>query len=419
LQESAIWRPKVAVTFQQQRPTSEERTAWICEQARTIGFDLCGVVPVAEMLAERDAFTRWFERGFAGEMKYLHDPRRLDPAAVLEGARSVIVLGLNYNAPQPYSTQILPYDAAPRGWISRYAWGDDYHTVLGNMLNVLTCKMRAEIPEAFTARSYVDTGPISERTAALGAGLGWVAKNTLLIHPELGSWFFLAVILTTLELAPTVGPEGPVADGCGNCTLCIDACPTQAITEPYVLDARRCISYLTIELRGPIPEELRPGVGQMLFGCDICQDVCPWNRKAPIAATQNFRPREFSPEFPSPSSIPSPAAPATEEFSGHTGHSLFSPALDWIASLSEPEFREIFRGSSIKRTKWRGLIRNACVALGNSNLRPAAERYPRVVDVLSRLAAGSDALIAEHARWALGRLARAEFGPIDTPSSLG
>lgn len=388
-----------------------ERTEWICEQARAVGFDLCGVVAITELLADRDALARWLERGFAGELKYMYDPRRLDPAAVLTGARSVIVLGLNYNASQPYSTQILPNDDTPRGWISRYAWGDDYHTVVGKMLDVLTSKMRAEIPEPFHARSYVDTGPISERTAALGAGLGWVAKNTLLIHPEIGSWIFLAVILTTLELAPTVGSEGPVADLCGNCTLCIDACPTQAITEPYVLDARRCISYLTIELRGPIPEELRPGMGQMVFGCDICQDVCPWNLQAPIATAPNFRPREFAAESPAPSPTESPVAPVA--------HSLFSPHLDWITSLTETGFREIFRGSSIKRTKWRGLIRNACVALGNSNLPPSAESYARVVDVLSRLAASSDALIAEHARWALGRMPSASALPIDTPPTLG
>ncbi len=381
------------MSFLPERAISEDRTAWICEQARAIGFDLCGVAPAAELCSDRGALTRWLKRGFAGEMKYLHDPRRLDPAAVLEGARSVVVLGLNYNAVQPYSTPILADDQTPRGWISRYAWGDDYHTVMGKMLDALTGKMRAEISEAFTARAYVDTGPISERIAAHAAGLGWVAKNTLLIHPELGSWIFLGVILTTLELAPTVGAQGPVADRCGNCTLCIDACPTQAITEPYVLDARRCISYLTIELRGPIPEELRPGVGEMIFGCDICQDVCPWNRKAPIAAGPHFRPREF------------PSQPYdAEEFSGDAARSLFSPELEWIASLNESEFREIFRGSSIKRTKWRGLIRNACVALGNSGLQASAESYPRVVEVLSRLAAGSDALIAEHARWALGRL---------------
>ena len=160
-----------------------------------------------------------------------------------------------------------------------------------------------------------------------------------------------------------------------------------------MLDARRCISYLTIELRGPIPEELRAGVGEMIFGCDICQEVCPWNRKAPIAAGQDFRPREF----------PSPP-PGAEESSGRAERSLFSPALEWIASLTETEFREIFRGSSIKRTKWRGLIRNACVALGNSGLQASTESYPQVVEVLSRLAAGPDALIAEHARWALGRL---------------
>jgi epoxyqueuosine reductase len=170
-----------------------------------------------------------------------------------------------------------------------------------------------------------------------------------------------------------------------------------------VLDARRCISYLTIELRGSIPEQLRPGVGQMIFGCDICQDVCPWNRKAPIAAAQEFRPRVLSPQSPPPSSVTSsPTPPAAEELPGHAAHSLFSPELDWIASLTEAEFREIFRGSSIKRTKWRGLIRNACVALGNS--KPSAESYSRVVEILSRLAEGSDAMIAEHAKWALARL---------------
>jgi epoxyqueuosine reductase len=393
LRGSKICLAEVTVSLPLPRATSEERSAWICEQARAIGFDLCGVTPAGELLSDRGALTRWLERGFAGEMNYLHDPRRLDPAMALEGARSVVVLGLNYNAAEPYSTRILTDDQTPYGWISRYAWGDDYHTVVGKMLDALTGKMRAEIPEPFTARAYVDTGPISERSAAHAAGLGWVAKNTLLIHPELGSWVFLAVILTTLELAPTVGAEGPVADLCGNCTLCIDACPTQAITEPYVLDARRCISYLTIELRGPIPEELRAGVGEMIFGCDICQEVCPWNRKAPIAAGPDFRPREFS----SPSQ-------GAEEPSGRAERSLFSPALEWIASLTETEFREIFRGSSIKRTKWRGLIRNACVALGNSGLQASAESYPQVVEVLSRLAAGPDELIAEHARWALGRL---------------
>ena len=248
--------------FSQSARQRRSAPAWICQRARAIGFDLCGVVPTAEMLAERDALTRWLERGFAGEMKSVPDPRAGSILWRCSKAPGALFLGPNYNAAQPYSTRILADDGTPRGWVSRYAWGDDYHTVIGKMLDALTCKMRAEIPEAFTARSYVDTGPISERSAAHGAGLGWVAKNTLLIHPELGSWIFLAVILTTLELAPTVGAEGPVADLCGNCTLCMDACPTQAIIEPYVLDARRCISYLTIELRGPIPEELRPGLAR-------------------------------------------------------------------------------------------------------------------------------------------------------------
>ena len=186
LQGSSICLAEVTVSLPLQRATSEERTAWICEQARAIGFDLCGVTPAGELPSDRGALTRWLERGFAGEMKYLYDPRRLDPATVLEGARSVVVLGLNYNAAEPYSSRKPTDDQTPYGWISRYAWGEDYHTVVGKMLDALTGKMRAEIPEAFTARAYVDTGPISERSAAHAAGLGWVAKNTLLIHPELG-----------------------------------------------------------------------------------------------------------------------------------------------------------------------------------------------------------------------------------------
>ena len=208
----------------------------------------------------------------------------------------------------------------PRGWISRYAWGDDYHQVLGEKLEALVERLRAEFPEHFEARAYVDTGPVVERVAAKYAGLGWLAKNTCLINEELGSWLFLGVIVTTLELAPSLGAaEMPAPDLCGNCTLCIDACPTGAIVEPYVLDARRCISYLTIELRGAIPPDLREPIGRHVFGCDICQDVCPWNRRAPETPLPNFQPRR------------------SEE------RSLFSPELEWLISLSEEEFRSVFR----------------------------------------------------------------------------
>jgi epoxyqueuosine reductase len=372
-----------------------EKTRWICAKAGEFGFDLCGVAP-ADDLADMENFQEWLDRGYAGEMKYLHDRRRLDARRVLEGARSAIVVALNYNTPQPYSTQAPPTSDEPHGWISRYAWGDDYHEVLGDRLQKLAGAMREEFSEAFSARVYVDTGPIVERVAAKYAGLGWLAKNTCLINEQIGSWLFLGVILTDLELEPTLAPgEAPPADLCGNCRLCIDACPTGAIVEPYLLDARRCISYLTIELRGAIPEELRPAMGRMVFGCDICQDVCPWNRKAPVTQVTAFLPRNLQQKREN-----------GESKSEHS-NSLLAPKLEWLASMSEEEFRETFRGSAVKRAKWRGLVRNACVALGNSGVTPASESYSRVIATLERLAASSDSLISEHARWALERLADA------------
>ena len=380
---------------------SSERTKWICERARAIGFDLAGVAPV-DSLDELARLPEWLERGYAGEMQYLGDPRRADPRLVLEGTRSLIVVALNYNTEPPYSCE-LPLIAdgeTPRGWISRYAWGDDYHEVLGEKLDTLLAAMRAQFTEPFEARAYVDTGPIVERVAAKHAGLGWLAKNTCLINEQLGSWLFLGVILTTLELAPTLAPgEQPAADLCGNCRLCVDACPTQAFPEPYVLDARRCISYLTIELREAIPEDLRPAMGRAVFGCDICQDVCPWNRKSPVTRMAAFQPREIAAAENGKRKMENGAgqSPAV--------HSLLSPDLEWLASLTQKQFSEYFRGSAIKRTKWRGLVRNACVALGNSKLARDSQVYRRVTLLLSLLADADDALIAEHARWALARLA--------------
>jgi len=380
---------------------SAERTRWICDRARAVGFDLAGVVPV-DTLDELARLPEWLERGYAGEMVYLHDPRRADPRLILEGACSLIVVALNYNTEQPYSTE-LPLIAdgeTPSGWVSRYAWGDDYHEVLGEKLAMLLAAMRAQFSEPFEARAYVDTGPIVERVAAKHAGLGWLAKNTCLINEQLGSWLFLGVILTTLELAPTLAPgEPPAADLCGNCRLCLDACPTQAFPEPYVLDARRCISYLTIELREAIPEDLRPAMGRAVFGCDICQDVCPWNRKAPVTRMAAFQPREIAVAENGKGKIENGNAPTASK------HSSFSPELEWLASLTQKQFSEYFRGSAIKRTKWRGLVRNACVALGNSKLARESEAYRRVTLLLSLLADADDALIAGHARWALARLA--------------
>ena len=371
--------------------TPAEQTRWIGERARASGFDLCGVAPVAqqnsasaESFPELDRLPEWLARGYAGEMSYLHDPRRADPRRVLEGARSLIVVALNYNSPpRATASPEIAATESPRGWISRYAWGDDYHDVMRQKLRALISEMHAEFAEPFAARAYTDTGPIIERVAAKYAGLGWLAKNTCLINSQLGSWLFLGVIVTTLALEPTLAPgEPPPADLCGTCTRCLDACPTQAFPDAYVLDARRCISYLSIELRGEIPEELRPQMGRAVIGCDICQDVCPWNRKAPVTSMAAFQPRD-----------------ALEN-----GNSLVAPELEWLASLSQQEFSAIFRGSAAKRAKWRGLVRNASVALGNSGITPDREAYPRVIRLLDRLASSDDSLISGHARWALDRL---------------
>jgi epoxyqueuosine reductase len=404
-----------------------ERTSWIVERARAAGFDLCGVASLdAEIFSPAQARTisgaapfgeirhlpEWLARGYAGEMKYLHDARRSDPRAVLAGAKSLIVVALNYHSPQPLSTECpsAPSQDAPRGWISRYAWGDDYHQVILPKLNALISEMRAAFHEPFEARAYVDTGPIVERVAAKYAGLGWLAKNTCLINRNLGSWLFLGVIITTLGLAPTLAPaEAPPADLCGSCTRCLDACPTQAFPQPYVLDARRCISYLTIELRGAIPENLRDQMGAAAIGCDICQDVCPWNRKAPRTALAAFQPREIPRESPVSPDDPDPGAPhgARDAAPGAASVSLLAPELAWLASLSQREFSRIFRRSAVKRAKWRGLVRNACVALGNSGLSSRSPNFPRIVRLLESLAASEDALVSEHARWALHRLSSA------------
>jgi epoxyqueuosine reductase len=360
---------------------SAERTSWITEQARAIGFDLCGVVAM-DSWPELARNAEWLARGHAGEMRWLSDPRRESPQQIMEGARSVIVCSVNYNSAHPYSTEFSAAESqqdSPRGWISRYAWGTDYHETIGAKLESLVNAMRAQFTEPFDAKWYVDTGPIHERIAAQRAGLGTVGKHTLLIHPELGSWIFLCVIVTTLELAASSdipSLQFPPTDVCGQCTLCIDACPTSAIVEPYVLDARLCISYLTIELRGAIPETLRAQVGRQVFGCDICQDVCPWNREAPTTKEEVFAPRE----------------------------NLLAPELEWIASMSEEDFREMFRASPIKRAKYRGIIRNACVAIGNSNMKRDSETHRRIMKLLGRISESDDAIISEHARWAVGRL---------------
>jgi epoxyqueuosine reductase len=396
----------------------QAKTQRLAEQARALGFDLCGVAPATEF-KELRRLPEWLARGYAGEMKYIYDPRRANPKKALAGARSVIVCALNYNTSLPYSTSAeahlegpgdLPAPS-PRGWISRYAWGDDYHEVLGRKLDELLEWLRHEFGKEFHAKAYVDTGPVLERVAAKYAGLGWLGKNTCLINQRLGSWLFLGVILTDLELAPSLAADDELPqDLCGTCRRCLDACPTAAILEPYVLDPRRCISYLTIELRGPIPEEFRAAMGNMVFGCDICQDVCPWNRKAPVTPLAEFLPRDIAGRAADSEKrgsetkqAPVPQTKARE--------SLYNPPLEWLLSLDEEEFRRTFRGSAVKRAKWRGLIRNACVAAGNSHLAPGASDYSHMIARLEKLAASADTLIAEHARWALAQLDAGRLSP--------
>jgi epoxyqueuosine reductase len=378
-------------------------TSWINERAKALGFDLCGVVRAAKF-PELARTEEWLERGYAGEMNYLADSRRTDPGSAMAGIRSVIVCALNYNADLPKSIEVAgqidddPALGGPRGWISRYAWGADYHDVLRVKLNKLSGALRERfVDEPFEVRAYADTGPVQERVLAKYAGLGWLGKNTLLLNQAMGSWFFLGTILTTLALAPTLGEdELPPPDLCGSCRRCIDACPTDALVQPYVMDARRCISYLTIELRGSIPEELRAPMGHHVFGCDICQDVCPWNRRAPVTQGPEFQPRCFSAK--------QVAAETPPESAEIAGDSLYLPKLEWLTSLSEEEYRQAFRGSAIKRTKWRGLVRNACIALGNAHVRRDTPAYARIRVLLHRLAASSDVPISESALWALSRI---------------
>ena len=365
-----------------------EDTAWIVQQARAEGFDLCGVVRAARF-PELERLGEWLQRGYGGEMRYLEDSRRADLRAVMPQVRSAIVCALNYNTDFPLSISRSPARDSPgeaaTGWISRYAWGDDYHEVLWDLLNRLAARLAERFPEEHTTRAYADTGPVSERVLAKHAGLGWIGKNTLLLNQELGSWCFLGVVLTSLELEPSRTSDDSFApDLCGSCRRCIEACPTDALVEPYVMDARRCISYLTIELRGAIPEEYREAMGTHVFGCDICQDVCPWNRKAPFTARAEFSPRRLAENPP--------------------GASTFEPELEWLLSMSEERYRHAFRGSPVKRAKWRGLMRNACIAAGNAAWKTGPAVRGRMVSLLERHAGGSDPVIRESARWALSRI---------------
>ncbi|MBI4467145.1 MAG: tRNA epoxyqueuosine(34) reductase QueG [Acidobacteria bacterium] len=372
---------------------------WIKQHGRALGFDRVGIAPATDF-PELALFSEWKERGYAGELDYLANPKRADVRELLPDPRSVICCALVYDTNQPRSTEVPPHPG--RGWISRYAWGDDYHSVLAGKLEVLRAALAERVGPGFEGKLYVDTGPVLERVYGKHAGLGWQGKNTCLLDNELGSFFFLGVLVTNLELAP----DTPLPDGCGSCTLCLEACPTGAIVEPYLLDARRCLSYLTIELRGPIPEEFRPALGRHVFGCDICQDVCPYNRRAWVADLAVFQPRPVEIQEPNSGRQPAPSGSEGRVPSDSEG-SLFHPRLDWLASLTEKDFRRVFQTSAVKRAKWRGLLRNVLVAMGNSGNR-------RFRPLLEKFAASDDSLLAEHARWGLTRLAEVDTrqGPL-------
>ncbi len=354
-------------------PAAEIKAA-VTQAATDAGFELVGIAPV-EDAPELEYFPRWIAAGHAGEMKYLEardEQGRLKRASLAHAApwaRSVVVCALNYNTAQPYSTQAT---GAGRGWISRYAWSrQDYHdAVMPRLRRVEAAFRNASRSDDLITRCYVDTGPIVERVAAKYAGIGWIGKNTCIINQKLGSWLFLGVILTSLDLATM---NLPAPDRCGSCTRCIDACPTDAFIAPYQLDSNKCIAYLTIEKRGALPEDddLRSGMGRHVFGCDICQDVCPWNRKAPATNADDLQARE----------------------------ELVNPALDWLAEISAEEFRRTFRGSPVRRAKRAGLRRNAVIAMGNSGDR-------KFLPLLDRLAADEDEVVAESAAWAIRKLAR-------------
>jgi epoxyqueuosine reductase len=345
--------------------------ASITERARELGFDLCGVAPAAAV-PEAARIHEWIARGYAGDMGYLPRTatRREDVRRVLPSARSVIVTGTLYNTDRPTSVE---REDQREAIVSRHAWGDDYHHVIGRRLDALLAWMRSAHADPFDAVTCVDTTPVHERAYAQLAGLGWIGKNGCLINPGIGSWLFLGEIVSSLPL----DPDAPADDQCGTCSLCLEACPTGALVAPRVLDARRCVSYLTIELRRAIPEPLRPGVGTRIYGCDVCQDVCPWNQSTPRSADPAWQPR---PEFD-------------------------RPRLLELWTRTDDALERSIAGSAMTRAGTTRLRRNVAVALGNS-VEPGASgalAHPPAGDDSPSL---HDPLVREHVRWALERAAR-------------
>ncbi len=336
--------------------------------ALALGFDRAGIARL-EATRESAFFAEWIARGHHGEMAYLarNVEKRVDPSALFEGARSALVVALVYDSGSESRPQ-------PRlGRIANYAGGDDYHDVMLERLRAVGDALEPLAQRAVRWRAYVDTGPVLERVLAAHAGLGWIGKNTCVIDTELGSYFFLGVLITDLDLAA----DAREPDHCGSCRACLDACPTDAFPEPRVLDATRCLSYTTIEVRGAIPEPLRPGQGDWVFGCDICQQVCPWNTRSRRAIP------------PDVGGLRARLAPRPE---------WIEPALAWLLALDEDAWRVATRRTALRRTKFRGLVRNALVAAGNAG-------DASLIPLIERHALGGDPLLAEHARWALARLA--------------
>lgn len=337
----------------------KEITVNIKEEGYKLGFDLIGIAPVDDY-PESQFYKKWLGMGFEATMSYMSNSpeRREDVRSIMPDARSVISCAVNYNSDHPYSTSVKNPET---GWIARYAWGDDYHKVMKDMLSKLRDFIEISTEDK-NSLTYVDTGPVLERMYSKYSGVGWTGKNTCTINQKLGSWLFLGEIITSMELEY----DSPVPDRCGTCTKCIDECPTDAIRKPYIIDSSRCISYLTIENKNEIPYKYRKEIGNNIFGCDICQDVCPWNRKSPVTDSKPFLPRK----------------------------GLFQPELEYLLKLDQKTFSEIFKNSPVKRAKRRGLIRNVLVAIGNT-------KDSKYADLLRDLIKDEDALIRRHAVWAL------------------
>jgi epoxyqueuosine reductase len=341
--------------------------AQIKAEAAAAGFDLCGIAPAGNF-PELEFLPKWLNRGYAGEMHYMYrtSERRSNVRAIMPSAQSVISLGIVYNAERPYSIE----NADPsRAAIARYAWGDDYHVVIEGRLACLVERIRAVAGDAVELRAYVDTGPVQERVYAQYAGLGWIGKNTCVINETLGSWIFLAEVICSVRLTP----DSPALDQCGTCTRCLDACPTGALVEPGVLDSTRCLSYLTIENKGAVPVNQRSSVGEHAYGCDICQEVCPWNLTPSTGITHD------EPWQPRPG--------------------LDAPRLLDLWRQSDDGLRALLKGSAMKRAGVRRLRRNLAVAIGNSGDPAGASALLEHEEPTC-----GDPLVAEHVAWAVEKL---------------